>query len=247
MTVSRTLTQTRDAFTMSLKSTVADLGLVIAFVVIFPLGFLFFLGLIVQPALRPQVLVGSLMMEFALLNINVLAQSIGGDKRTRIYDLWVSLPISPVVYVVSTALALLPFSLLSAGVTIAIGVLFFGIAVPLGDFGLLLAALLLVWLSTIGIGFLIGVYGRNPRQINSVAQFVGIVMTFFAPVFYPVTALPSLLQYIAYAWPVTWGAILLHSVLVNGVLEGGVAAGVLAAFTVGWLILIRVGLRWRRV
>jgi ABC-2 type transport system permease protein len=242
----RTAYQTYDALEMAMRATVREIGVLLAFVIIFPLGFLFFLGQIATPSLRAQVLVGSVMMEMALLNINVVAQGIGQDKLSKLYDLWVSFPISPVVYVASLALSVLPFSLGSALLTLAAGAVYFHLnLIPL--LLPLLLGLLLVWASTIGIGFLIGVYGRSPRAINSNAQFVGIVMTFFAPIFYPVSVLPLPLQYVAYAWPLTWGSSLLVSIIhgaANQVLLATLALGAYAAL---WLVLIGTGLRWRQV
>jgi ABC-2 type transport system permease protein len=242
----RTLGQIYDATRLQLRTSYRELGLLLGFVIVFPLGFLFFLNVIVQPALRPQVLVGSIMMEVALLNINVVAQSIGQDKESKMYDLWVSFPMNPVVYVSAIAFAMLPYSVLSAALTLAVGMYAFHIAVSAG-LGLILLAFLLVWASTLGIGFLIGVYGRSPRAINSVAQLVGIIMTFFAPVFYPISVLPAPAQWLAFAWPVTWGAILLKALLFGQVATAGTAAAVLAGFSIGWFALIAVGLRWRQV
>jgi ABC-2 type transport system permease protein len=186
------------------------------------------------------------MMEVALLNVNVLAQSIGSDKQSKVYDLWVSLPVSPLVYVTSLALSLLPFSLLSAAVTIAAGVLAFGVVLPLSIVPVLFVGFLLVWASTLGIGFAIGVFGRTPRQINQIAQFVGIIMTFFAPVFYPVTFLPIPLRVLAYLWPITWGTVLLTGLLTANATTVVEATAVLLGFALGSVVLIARGLRWRQ-
>jgi ABC-2 type transport system permease protein len=244
MSARRTAWQIADATLLSWRSVRRELGLLIAFIIVFPLGFLFFLGEIVTASERAQVLVGSVMMEMALLNINVVAQGIGQDKETHLYDLWVSLPMSPVVYVASIAISFLPFSLASAALTLAVGALWFGLAPA--SLVAVVAGLMLVWGSTLGIGFLLAVYGSSPRQINTNAQFVGIIMTFFAPVFYPVSILPLPLQYVAYAWPLTWGSMLLRGIL-EGTSTGLVLSGaVLAGFAALWIVLIGVGLRWRQ-
>ncbi|MCI4325424.1 MAG: ABC transporter permease [Thermoplasmata archaeon] len=242
-----TVRQIGVATVAALRTYLRELGLILGFVVLFPLGFLFFLGAIVQPGLRTQVVVGAVMMEMALLNVNVVAQSIGNDKQSKVYDLWVSLPVSPIVYVSSLALSLLPFSLLSAAVTIAAGVLAFGVVLPLSIVPVLFVGFLLVWASTLGIGFAIGVFGRTPRQINQIAQFVGIVMTFFAPVFYPVTFLPEPLRIIAYLWPITWGTVLLTGLLAANATTVLEATIVLSAFALGSVVMIARGLRWRQV
>ncbi|MCI4321869.1 MAG: ABC transporter permease [Thermoplasmata archaeon] len=242
-----TLRQTGIALQMVFRTTMREIGLILAFVVLFPLAFLFFLGAIVQPGLRTQVVVGAVMMETALLNVNVLAQSMGADKESKQYDLWVSLPVSPIVYVTALAVSLLPFSLLSAVLTIGVGVLAFGVTIPLAVVPVLFLGFLLVWASTLGIGFAIGVFGRTPRQINQVAQFVGIVMTFFAPVFYPVSFLPLPLRAIAYAWPITWGTVLLTGLLSSNATSVLEATVVLTAFAVASLVFIGRGIRWREV
>jgi ABC-2 type transport system permease protein len=238
-----TARQLVDCLWMSWRSTLRDLGGVIGFVVVFPIGFLFFLGHITAPSLRVQVLVGSIMMEMALLNINVVAQGIGADKDRKLYDLYVSLPISPLAYVLSIAFSLLPFNLGSAALTLLVGEIWFGL--PPFSVPALLIGLLLVWASTLGIGFLIAVYGSSPRQINTNAQLIGIIMTFLAPVFYPISVLPTALQYVAYLWPVTWGAILLQQIIHSNTAAALQASVVLAVFAALWAILISVGLRWR--
>lgn len=247
MSLGRSLRQTVIATRMLLKESTRELGLLLGFTVLFPIGILFFLNVQVPAAERVQVLVGTIMMEMSLLNVNALAQSMGQDKERKIFDLWVSLPVSPVVYTVSTAMSFLPFSLASAFVTLAVADMGFGVALPLVLMPELITGLLLVWLSTLGIGFLIGAYGRTPRQINTYAQLVGILLTFFAPVFYPVSILPPVLQGVAYLWPLTWGSVFLVGILHGDGLTVLRAGAVLAGFVLLWFVLIARGVRWRQV
>ncbi len=223
-----------------------ELGLVLGFSVVFPVGILFFLNVLAAPDLRVQALVGTIMLDMALLNVNALAQTIGQDKQTKIFDLWVSLPVRPAVYIGAIALSYLPFSLAAAGVTLAVGIVGFHIAVPTAVLPVLFAGFLLVWASTLGIGFLIGMLGRTSRQINSQAQLIGILLTFFAPVFYPVTVLPVWLQYVAYAWPLTWGSRYLNAVVVGDSAVAAVSLAVLLVYVGLWSSLIALGLRWRQ-
>ncbi len=241
-----TLRNLGTATEMLLVESMRELGIVLGFTIIFPIGILFFLNQLVVPELRVQVLVGTIMMETALLNINALAQSLGNDKSTRIFDLWVSLPVSPVVYALSNALSLLPYTLASALFTLGVAVTVFHVAIGWAVFPLLVGGFVLVWASTLGIGYLVGVYAGTPRQINAWAQIVGVILTFFAPIFYPVTILPVPLQAIAYAWPLTWGSQFLVA-LVHGSSGTTMLAGaVLVAYVVAWIVLIGTGLRWRQ-
>ncbi len=243
--VGRSVAQFAVVFRMLFKETTRELAIILGFTIVFPVGLLFFLNHLVAPDLRSQVLVGTIMLEMALLNINALAQSIGQDKQTREFDLWVSLPISPVVYVLGTAAVLLPFSIVSALITLAVAVGAFGLAIAWTTVPLLLLGLVLVWGSTMGIGYLIGVFGTSPRQISANAQIIGLILTLFTPVFYPVSALPALLQPVAYLWPLTWGAQTLVAILdgaTRTALVGGIA---LAVYVTIWLVVIARGPRWR--
>ncbi len=246
MSVVLTLRQLGIATRMLLVESTRELGIILGFTIIFPIGILFFLNQLVAPDLRVQVLVGTIMMETALLNINALAQSLGNDKSTRMFDLWVSLPINPIAYALSNALSLLPFTLASALITLGVAVAAFHVSIATSVFPLLVGGFVLVWASTLGIGYLVGVYGGTPRQINSTAQIVGIILTFFAPIFYPVTVLPLPLQAVAYLWPLTWGSEFLVAV-VHG--AGGtvlLAGSVLVVYVLAWFVLIGTGLRWRQ-
>lgn len=245
MNVPRMFAQTAIATRMFLTESTRELGLILGFTIFFPLGLLFFLNILVVPALRVQVLVGTIMMEMALLNVNVLAQSIGGDKQTKIFDLYVSLPMSPVVYTLSNAITFLPFSLASAVVTLGVAMAGFGVAIPLGTAFALVGGFVLIWASTLGVGFLIGVFGRSPRQINAWAQLIGILLTFFVPVFYPASVLPPVLRAIAYIWPLTWGSQFLVALVHGPATTALVSGAVLFGYVALWFVLIGLGLRWR--
>ena len=132
-----TLRQLAVATRMLLVESTRELGLILGFTIIFPIGILFFLNQLVVPDLRVQVLVGTIMMETALLNINALAQSLGNDKSTRMFDLWVSLPINPIAYALSNALSYLPYTLASALLTLGVAVLAFHVSIAVSVFPLL--------------------------------------------------------------------------------------------------------------
>ena len=246
MSVVDTFRQTATATRMLMVETTRALGFVLGFTIIFPIGILFFLNVLVPPDLRVQVVVGTIMMEMALLNVNALAQTMGQDKESRIFDFWVSLPVNPVVYTFANALSILPYSLVSALVTLGVAVYGFGVPFSLAVLPLLIGGLLLVWASTFGIGFLIGAFGRSPRQINSYAQLVGVILTFFTPVFYSVTILPPVLRAVAYAWPLTWGSTFLVALLKGAGPAALLSGAVLVGFVVLWFVLIGLGVRWRQ-
>lgn len=231
---------------LQLRTALRDLGPLLMFFFLLPLGILFFLGSLVGSlASQRQILVGSILLETALVNITSTAEQMAQDKQSRMYDLWVSTPVSPLVYLLSISLTNLPLTLVSAASLLLAAEALFGIGLSALALAGVFASLLLVFTSTLGIGFLIGAYGRSPRATNTLANFAGAMLGFFAPVYYPVTILPLPWRYLAYGWPLTWGSVLLDDVISG---TGGAAllpVGVLAGFSLLWVVWVGKVLRWR--
>ena len=76
---------------------------------------------------------------------------------------------------------------------------------------------------------------------------IGVILTFFAPIFYPVTVLPLPLQAVAYLWPLTWGSSFLVALVHGAAGSAMLAGGVLGVYVITWFVLIASGLRWRQV
>ncbi len=243
----RPVALTVDVSWLQFRNALRDLGPLLMFFFLLPLGILFFLGHLAggNLASQRQILVGSILLETALVNITATAEQMAQDKQSRMYDLWVSTPVSPIVYLLSISLTNLPLTLLSAGTLLLAADLFFGIGLSLVALAVVFLALLLVFCSTLGVGFLIGAYGWSPRATNTLANFAGSMLGFFAPVYYPVTIIPLPWRYLAYGWPLTWGSILLDGVIsgTNGSLL--LPVGVLVGFSLLWILLIGRVLRWR--
>ena len=229
-----------------LRVALRDLGPLLMFTFLLPLGILFFLGhLVGNLASQRQILVGSILLETALVTITSTAEQMAQDKQTRMYDLWVSTPVSPLTYLFSIALTNLPLTLISAATLLLAADAFFGIGLSALALAGVFLSLLLVFGSTLGIGFLIGAYGRSPRATNTLANFAGAMLGFFAPVYYPVTIIPLPWRYLAYGWPLTWGSLLLDAVISG---TGGpplLAVMVLVGFSLLWVLLVGKALRWR--
>ncbi len=62
------------------------------------------------------------------------------------------------------------------------------VAITLTAMGIMIALLALLW-----------------RQVNSIANVVGVLFEFLAGAYLPVTVFPQVLQYLAYLLPYTWG------------------------------------------
>ena len=71
--------------------------------------------------------------------------------------------------------------------------------------GMILLACLVVLISLTAMGIMIALLALLWRQVNSVAQVLGILFEMLAGAYLPVSAFPPVFQYLAYLLPYTWG------------------------------------------
>ncbi len=70
---------------------------------------------------------------------------------------------------------------------------------------MVLVVSLTVLVALIAMGILISLLGLLWRQVNSLAEVLNISFELLAGAYFPVTAFPEIIQYVAYILPYTWG------------------------------------------
>jgi len=114
---------------------------------------------------------------------------------------------------------LLPFALIGLlQVLVVTAVAVWGFDVPLrGSFALLLALSLLFLLNTLGVGLLVSTLVRTQQQAMMVAAFVFMVpMIYLSGLIFPIENMPQAIQYVTYAIPVRYYAIIIRGVFLKG-------------------------------
>ena len=150
-------------------------------------------------------------------------------------------------------LAPIPFELLMLAKTV--GAVLFGVAnacVPLIMAACLtdlkgitwcqvFLAIVLVAVSSAFLGLFVAVSVREVFEAQTFSNFFRFPMLFFCGLFFPIEKLPALLQPLAFAVPLTYGADLLHGAINhNAILAPALSCATLAAFCV---LLFLISLR----
>ncbi len=74
------------------------------------------------------------------------------------------------------------------------------------------------WLTMVSLGFYIGLRLKDPLSVMRVSEVVGLLLTFFSPVFFLLDMIPMPLRVVALASPTTPAAVLMRNAV--GIKDG---------------------------
>jgi len=117
-----------------------------------------------------------------------------------------------------------------------IGTLWFKVPVN-GDLGLLLALSALFLLSTLGIGLLISTIARTQFEAMLLAFLIQLPAIFLSGFFFPLAAMPPLLQALSYLVPLRYFLIIVRSSVIKGVGLEAVLGEVIALAIFGVVVM----------
>jgi len=117
-----------------------------------------------------------------------------------------------------------------------IGTLWFKVPVN-GDLGLLLALSALFLLSTLGIGLLISTIARTQFEAMLLAFLIQLPAIFLSGFFFPLAAMPPLLQALSYLVPLRYFLIIVRSIVIKGVGLEAVLGEVIALAIFGVVVM----------
>ncbi len=205
-----------------------------------------------QYFLAGMVATGLMLVSFQQVALTIaLERDDGTLKRLE------GTPMPRASYFVGKVGMVLVTGLLQIGLLLAVGVALFGVELPsqASDWATF------AWVSLLGItsGTLMGIaYSSVPRSGKSAAAVVTpplIILQFISGVFFVFTQLPTWMQQVASLFPLKWMAQGMRSVFLppeyatmeaSGSWQLGLVAAVLAAWTIGGLVLALTTFRWRR-
>jgi ABC-2 type transport system permease protein len=153
-----------------------------------PLSFIFIVYVVSGGKFLNTALAGALVSFVVGVGVADLAIELVGMKtRSRFYDVIMSLPGSSWRKALGISIGMsvpaLPYVvLLTVILAWRLGV---------GVFPRMLATILALWLWSAGIGFLLGVKGKEPVQVMRLSNLLVTGLTVFPPVYYPPSVLPG--------------------------------------------------------
>ncbi|MGC8973506.1 MAG: ABC transporter permease [Thermoproteus sp.] len=211
-----------------------------------PLSFLIVLAIYAGEAGLRWGLLGGLIWTVASNGISLIGDATFYRLEIKFQQMLVAAPVSPIAYALGLALS----SFIFAAPAIAFYV---GYLAALGAFTIMGAAtlaisMILLWVSTAGLGFAISTLIKQMRYAWAVPGILSAVLSAMAPVYWPATVLPN--ELLGVLLPTGAAGIIGQSAL--GMVHYGAYAIVaswisLVIYTVISLVLLAKVARWRQV
>ncbi len=176
-----------------------------------PLSFLFLITIISGGELLPTAIIGGIIT-FAIDRglIDLPIEIAGMRTRSRFYEIFLSLPVRPVVFALGVTIGMsivsIPYLATLTATLLLIEEPRLTVLPPI----LLVIASLWIWSSMVGL--YIGTRVKDPTSIIRVANIVVTTLTVFPPVYYPLELLPAPLHQPLLLIPTVSAAYLLRAI-----------------------------------
>ncbi|MGE5123435.1 MAG: ABC transporter permease [Acidobacteriaceae bacterium] len=184
------------------------------------------------------------MILFALTSILTASAIVRERERGTIEQLIVT-PIRPWELVVGKLLPYVILALLNALEVLAIGHYWFGVPIN-GSLLLIAAASLLFLLSSLGIGLFASTIANTQQEAMLTVWMLLLPSIFLAGFFFPLEAMPRVLQWISYIFPLRYYLVIIRSLMLKGVSLVLVKENVIALAVFGVVIMALASLRFRK-
>ena len=180
----------------------------------------------------------------ALTSILTATAIVRERERGTIEQLIVT-PIRPLELVIGKLLPYVILSFINAFEVIALGYLWFGVPVR-GD--LLLIALLsgLFLLSSLGIGLFASTIANTQQEAMLTVWMTLLPSIFLSGFFFPLEAMPPVLQWISYIMPLRYYLVIIRSLMLKGVGADALVPQIVALAIFGVVIMGLAALRFRK-
>jgi len=216
--------------------------------VLSPLSFLVVIDFVSRGALIGQAIEGGLIMSMFQSGMSLQGDMSHLKNDFKLQDMLVSSPVSPAAYVVGMAASEIVYTLPALAILVVLGAFYIHPgAVQAIE---LTAALLLMFLTSVTIGFMFATLSTDIVQSFAWSRLLSTVFTAITPVYYPITYIPLPFRYLAYLSPTTYAAEIMQSAA--GFLKVSETTAVadwsiLGGLTVVLLVVVSRKARWKEV
>ena len=184
------------------------------------------------------------MILYALTSILTASAIVRERERGTIEQLIVT-PIRPWELVVGKLLPYVVLAFLNVLEVLALGHWWFGVPVR-GDIWLILGVSGLFLLTSLGTGLMASTIANTQQEAMLTVWMMLLPSIFLAGFFFPLEAMPKVLQWISYLFPLRYYLVIIRSLMLKGVGITAVQNEVLALAIFGILIMTAAALRFRK-
>ena len=184
------------------------------------------------------------MILYALTSILTASAIVRERERGTIEQLIVT-PIRPWELVVGKVLPYVMLAFLNMLEVIAIGSWWFGVPVR-GDLGLILLLSALFLLSSLGIGLMASTIANTQQEAMLIVWMLLLPGLFLSGFFFPLEAMPKVLQWISYVFPIRYYLLIIRSLMIKGVGAWVLRNEIIALTIFGVSIMTLAAIRFRK-
>ncbi|MGA7861259.1 MAG: ABC transporter permease, partial [Thermoplasmata archaeon] len=168
------------------------------FVAIFltPLSFLFFLYVVAPHSVLPYGVVGGVMFTALFTGNGMMTDCAYLRLERQLQQIFITSPLRPMSWILGMALGELAWTIPA----IALFIVVLALVVPIGVLSVLglVGVILLTWLLSTSLGFLLSTFFRQLREIWPIGMVVFTSLSVLPPIFYPIAAIPANYRWVAF-------------------------------------------------
>jgi ABC-type multidrug transport system permease subunit len=214
-------------------------------VVFFPVSLLVPLVMLGSTEIRTDIFVGSIICTTTIMTITDISDIVSHDKYGNSVSLFTTRPIKTFEYILGVGLSTLVYNIFGLLVILLIGATFLGFQFTIIQTMQIMLLVITGWLISCSIGFLFGLRGpKDPRMNTGIASIVAYMLTFLAPAYYPISALPPLLQNISFVFYTTSLSLVGKSIIRNDDIPTVGTAILFIYLTVSLVLLFKI-MQWK--
>lgn len=184
-------------------------------------------------------------MILQLLTTMLTATAIVRERERGTIEQLIVTPIRPWELIVGKILPYVGLAFFDTIEVLIVGTLVFGLPIR-GSLGLLLALSALFLATSLGIGLLISTVAKTQQEAMMLSWFTLLPTVFLSGFFFPLAAMPPLLQAISRAIPLRYFLIIIRSILLKGAGIESLTREVAALAIFGVVVLAAAAARFRK-
>ena len=158
-------------------------------------------------------IIGMILQSMAVV---LAAMAVVREREVGTLEQILATPTRPFELIVGKMIPLLVLCLVIIGITLGLGVFWFGVPFK-GDLWLYLWLSLLFIASSLGLGLLVSTIARNQRQAQQITQMLMIFSMLLTGLIYPRNAMPAFSQFIGDLIPLTYFIRISRGIVTKGV------------------------------
>jgi ABC-2 type transport system permease protein len=155
-------------------------------------------------------------MILQFLTLQLTAAAIVREREQGTMEQLAVTPLSSAELMIGKLLPFVLIAMIDAVEIVVVGVLVFKVPIN-GSLGLLFALSALFLATTLGIGLFISTIAKTQREAQMSAMLFTLPAIFLSGFFFPIAAMPKVLQYVSYAIPLRYFLIVARSIVLKGV------------------------------